>query len=173
VLSRKPTPKTVQRIDPVTGLVRMSLEDDEEEVVQTIQPTPEELRLKAQREREEKQKRYDEVRARIMGPPSGSGGSSPGAVTPPIVGEGSKSNWGRGRGKDSRQQDSPRPASRSGVKELYDPEYTSRQSSSIPKRNGGSRSGRSTPRDEDNLIRSPRGPDESGRGGFASRGKKG
>ncbi|PMD48706.1 hypothetical protein L207DRAFT_575362 [Hyaloscypha variabilis F] len=58
VLSRKPTPKVVQRIDPATGLAKMQLEDeDDEEEQKKDQPSPEELRLKAQREREEKQKR--------------------------------------------------------------------------------------------------------------------
>ncbi|EHL01248.1 hypothetical protein M7I_2791 [Glarea lozoyensis 74030] len=117
VLSRKPTPKRIQKIDPITGLSKMSLEDDDDEVVQTTQPTPEELRFKAQREREEKQKRYDEVRARIMGTPLNSGGNSPGAITPPIVGEGSKPR-GKGRNRDSRQQDNLRSGSQHGVKDV-------------------------------------------------------
>ncbi|PMD64085.1 uncharacterized protein K444DRAFT_626312 [Hyaloscypha bicolor E] len=68
VLSRKPAPKVVQRVDPVTGLAKMTLEDEDDEgEQQKDQPSPEELRLKAQREREEKQRRYDEARARILG----------------------------------------------------------------------------------------------------------
>ncbi|KAG9228334.1 hypothetical protein BJ875DRAFT_350412, partial [Amylocarpus encephaloides] len=111
VLSRKPAPKTIQKIDPITGLAKMTIEDDDEEVDETKnRPTPEELRLKAQREREGKQKRYDEVRARIMGTPSG--GSSPGTVTPPAdVEGGSRANRGRGRGRGGGRQDNTRPAS--------------------------------------------------------------
>jgi hypothetical protein len=173
VLSRKPTPKTIQKIDPVTGLLSMSFEEEDEEMIQTSQLSPEELRLKAQKEREEKQRRYDEVRARIMGTPSASGSNSPGAVTPPNMIEGAKQNWGRGRGKDSRKQGVSRPGSQSGIKELYDPDSAPKQAANMQKRIGGSsNSGLSTPRHEESIIRLPRGPDGSGRGGFASRGGK-
>jgi hypothetical protein len=173
VLSRKPTPKTIQRIDPATGLISTSFEEEDEEMIQTNRQTPEELRLKAQKEREEKQRRYDEARARIMGTSSASGGTSPGAVTPPNMTEGAKQNWGRGRGKDLKKQDVSRPGSQSGVKELYDPDYTPKQAVNMQKRNGGSlQSGHSTPKHEESILRLPRGPDGSGRGGFASRGGK-
>ncbi|KAH8808340.1 hypothetical protein F5884DRAFT_857878 [Xylogone sp. PMI_703] len=152
-------------------------EDDDNEGKQA-QPTPEELRLKAQREREEKQRRYDEARARILGTPSGS--SSPRNTTPPRGSEEGKSGRGRGRGRgrgdrgdrsDSRRQDT-----RSDSKELFDPNYSPRSGSvTIQKRNDETtRSGRSTPRDEEQVIRSPKGPDASGRSGFgfANRGGK-
>lgn len=174
VLSRKPAPKVVARHDPVTGLSQMSLEDEEdEEEEKKAQPTPEELRLKAQREREEKQKRYEEARARILGTTSGS--SSPGNVTPPSTAEDGKVNRGKGRGRDSNRQDSRRPSSQSGTKELFDPNYSPKSGMvTIQKRNGEvSRSGQSTPRDEDQVIRAPKGPDGSGRGfGVANRGGK-
>ncbi|KAH8598809.1 hypothetical protein B0O99DRAFT_477372, partial [Bisporella sp. PMI_857] len=68
VLSRKPAPTVVQRVDPLTGVAKLTLDDeDEEDGPKANQLTPEELRLRAQREREEKQKRYDEARARILG----------------------------------------------------------------------------------------------------------
>ncbi|PBP16220.1 hypothetical protein BUE80_DR013081, partial [Diplocarpon rosae] len=70
VLSRKPTPNLVQKIDPLTGLAKMTLEDDDDEVKKD-QRTPEELRLQAQRNLEEKQRLYNEARARILGTPSG------------------------------------------------------------------------------------------------------
>jgi hypothetical protein len=146
------------------------LDDGDEEVEQkTAQPTAEELRAKAQREREEKQRRYEEARARIMGTPSG--GSTPGTVTPPSTGDSeSRSGRGRGRGRGGvsrgADMDVRRSESRGGNKELFDPNYTAKPIS-LQKRNGeGSRSGRSTPREEDQIIRSPRGPDGSGRGGF-------
>ncbi|OWP02105.1 hypothetical protein B2J93_5215 [Marssonina coronariae] len=77
VLSRKPTPNRVQKIDPLTGLAKMTIEDDDDddEVKRDLR-TPEELRLQAQRNREEKQRIYNEARARILGTPSGS--STPG-----------------------------------------------------------------------------------------------
>jgi hypothetical protein len=158
VLSRKPAPKVVEKLDPVTGLAKLTVDDeDDEEEEKKDRPTAEELRIKAQREREEKQRRYDEARARILGTPSGA--SSPGTTTPPEAGRGK--GRGRGRGQD-------------GSKELFDPNYTPKPGGvSIQKRNGegSSRSGASTPRDDDQIIRTPKGPDSSGKG-FAKRGGK-
>ncbi|TVY39268.1 hypothetical protein LOCC1_G004203, partial [Lachnellula occidentalis] len=166
VLSRKPAPKVVQRLDPVTGLAKLTVEaDDEEEEDSKNKPTAEELRIKAQREREEKQRRYDEARARILGTPSGP--SSPGTTTPPDGGRGK----GRGRGGVAENR---RPNSQGGPKELFDPNYTPKSGGvNIQKRNGeaSSRSGASTPRDDDQIIRTPKGPDGNGKG-FANRGGK-
>lgn len=140
----------MERVDPVTGLAKMTLEDEDDEGEQKKdQPSPEELRLKAQREREEKQKRYDEARARILGTTSGA--SSPGTTTPPTE----ESKRSRGRGRGSGRQENQRPGSQVGNKELFDPNYT--PGVTIQKRNGeGSRSGQSTPREEDQVIRTPR-----------------
>lgn len=162
VLARKPAPKTVQTVDPVTGLAKLTVEDDDDEQERKDQPSAEELRLKAQREREEKQRRYDEARARILGTGSGSGASSPGTVTPPK---------GRGRG---RAEENRKPGGQNGAKELFDPNFTPKPGSvSIQRRNGDgpSRSGASTPKAEEQIIRSPRGPDANGKG-FARRGGK-
>ncbi len=156
----------IQRLDPVTGLSTMSLEDEEDdEGEKKTRPSPEELRLKALREREEKQQRYDEARARILGTTSGT--SSPGTVTPPAASENGKPNRGKGRGRDSGRQDRG-PDSQSGSNELFDPNYTPKPGGiTIQKRSGeATRSGRSTPRDEEQVIRAPQGPDGSGRGGF-------
>ncbi|KAG4441206.1 hypothetical protein IFR05_003324 [Cadophora sp. M221] len=164
VLSRKPAPSMIQRIDPATGLAKMSIEDDEEEEVKKDQPTQEELRARAEKSRQEKQRKYDEARARIF--VTGSGSSTPGTVTPPT--EEGKTNRGKGRGRGNGRQDNSRPQSQSGSKELFDPNYTAKPGNL--KRNGESRrSGTSTPRDEDQVIRAPRGPDSSGRG-FGNRG---
>lgn len=179
MLSRKPTPTLVKRFDPVTGLEKVTLDDGEDEVeVRPAQLSPEELKQKTQRDREEKQRRYDEARARILGTPSASGGSTPGAVTPPTE-EGGRSRGGKGRGRGGGGGaigENRRPDSQSGSKELFDPNYTPKPGGvSIQKRNGeGSRSGRSTPREEEQIIRAPKGPDGSGRGGFgfARRGGK-
>lgn len=166
VLSRKPTPNMIQRIDPVTGLAKMTIEDDDEEEVKKNQPTPEELRLRAHRDREEKLRKYEEARARILGTPSGS--STPGNVTPPT--EEGKGNRGKGRARGNGRQENSRPVSQSGPKELYDPNYTPKPGGTIQKRNGETaRSSRSIPKDEDQIIRAPRGPDGSGRG-FGNRG---
>jgi len=172
VLSRKPTPKAVQRIDPVTGLAKMTLEDDDDEEEQKKdQQTPEELRLRAQREREEKQKRYDEARARILGTPSGS--SSPGTTSPPA--EDGKVNRGKGRGRGNGRQEIQRPGSQLGTRELFDPNYTPKPGGlTIQKRSGENSGAGSATRNEDQILRAPRGPDGTGRGGFgfAKRGGK-
>ncbi|APA06288.1 hypothetical protein sscle_01g010580 [Sclerotinia sclerotiorum 1980 UF-70] len=184
LLSRKPAPRTITKIDPRTGKT-ITIEAEEEEEVIVTGPTAEELREKTQREREEKQKKYDEARARILGTNSaprsnsgngrgGSGSNSPRNGTPPLQGR------GRGRGNDIRRPDS-RPDSRSGQKELFDPNYTPKPGSITTQktsRNGeGSRSnsGTSTPisRENEQVIRAPRGPDATGKGfGFANRGGK-
>ncbi|KAI6708457.1 hypothetical protein PZA11_001209 [Diplocarpon coronariae] len=167
VLSRKPTPNRVQKIDPLTGLAKMTIEDDDDddEVKRDLR-TPEELRLQAQRNREEKQRIYNEARARILGTPSGS--STPGAIASPT--EEGRAGRGRGRGRGAGRGETSRPQSQSGPKDLYDPNYTPKPGATIQKRTGEPpRTGRSTPKDEDHVIRAPRGPDGSGRG-FAHRG---
>ncbi|CCF32588.1 hypothetical protein CH063_00830 [Colletotrichum higginsianum] len=201
VLSRKPAPRTIARRDPVTGLLsHLSLADDDADDQRADakpQLTPEEIRAKQQRELEEKQRRYEEARAKIFGESNpSSGASSPGTTTPPRGGENERGGGGRGRGRgrgrggghrgnhSSRQEDYRRPgSSRSDAvrsesgRELYDPGYAPRGGGfGLQKRGGdsGPHSGRSTPRDEDppkQAMRAPRGPDGSGRGfGFAKRG---
>jgi hypothetical protein len=179
VLSRKPAPKVVSRQDPVTGLAQMTIEDedDEDDESKKNQPTPEELRLKAQREREEKQRKYEEVRARLFGTTdTGSGNSSPGTTTPPAQAEEVKNTRGKGRGRAIVRQDGRRPDSQGGTRELFDPNYTPKPGTvTLQKRGTESPSGRTTPRADEQVIRAPKGPDGSGRGGFgfANRGGKG
>lgn len=170
VLSRKPTPKVVARPDPITGLARMTLEDDDddEDESKKNQPTAEERRLRAERERAEKQKKYEEVRARLFGTSSTSSTSSSPTLGPV---DGTRSTRGKGRnrgGRDNRPIDVRRPDSQSGSRELYDPSYTPKPGSiSLQKRSPeGSQSGRSTPKMDNQVIRPPRGPNFSSRGGF-------
>ncbi|KAL6867867.1 hypothetical protein J3F83DRAFT_77264 [Trichoderma novae-zelandiae] len=100
VLSRKPV---VARRNPVAGMARLSLGDGDDDDLRPEQApmTPEEIRAKQKRDREEKQRRYDEARAKIFGESAPlSRGSSPGtgAVTPPRT-EGRGAYRGRGRGR--------------------------------------------------------------------------
>lgn len=144
-------------------------EVEDDQPAQKVQLTPDEIRAKTQREREEKQRRYDEARARILGSGSASGSSTPGNVTPP-TGEGGKGK-GRGRGGNavlSATSDIRRPDSRGGTKELFDPNYTPKPVT-LQKRNAEqSRSGRSTPKEDDQIVRSPKGPDANSKAfGFA------
>ncbi|KAI1400317.1 hypothetical protein F4819DRAFT_378954 [Hypoxylon fuscum] len=183
VLSRKPAQQQ--------GTGGGGADDDEDEAKKAPQLTPEEIVAKQQREREERQRRYDEARAKIFGTNSNpsSGASTPGAVTPPRSADG-RGPRGRGRGgrgggvgvgggghrhnesRGERDRDSshtPRPGSQSGGRELYDPNYALKPSLQLERR-GNSNDRRSTPnpnsREEDQVIRAPRGPDGSGRGGF-------
>ena len=189
LLSRKPAPKSVLKKDPITGLEKLVLVDDDEEEEPKYQPTPEEIRQRQQRELEEKQRRYNEARAKIFGDSNPSSGqSTPGTVTPPNEGRHNyrSRGWGgRGGGggdhrhNNARQEDQSRrppapqqPAAQPpGTRELYDPNSTPKPAFNAQRRGGGdaspqsgSRSG--TPRAEDQIIRTPRGPDGSGRGGF-------
>ena len=134
----------------------------------------EERQLKAQREREEKQKKYEEARKRLFGvSDANSGTTSPGTVTSPSL-KPTGDIKSRGRSRGGREI---RPSSSSGSKtrQLYDPSYNVKPDSVYlqKKENQANGSGRSTP-SEEQLIRNPKGPDGSGRGGFgfASRGGK-
>lgn len=199
VLTRKPAPKLIARRDPVTGLSNLTLENDsDEEEDKKPQETPEEIRARQQRERDEKQRRYDEVRAKIFGesspaatgPIKGSGRSSgqstPGAVTPPNQrGGGERRGRGRGRGGhrggdradrggDRNDRTPQRPIGQSAganaAAALYDPNYSPKPGYT-PEGRGAAGGGpavsrRSTPRDDEQVIRAPRGPEGGGRGGF-------
>ncbi|PNP47518.1 hypothetical protein TGAMA5MH_01339 [Trichoderma gamsii] len=156
VLSRKPA---IAKKDPVTGLSQLSLDDDDDASGAPVVPmTPDEIRAKQKRDREEKQRRYDEARAKIFGESAPSSrGSSPGTgtVTPPRQdGRGAFRGRGRGRGggynnnnssnnsgynynssnvssESSSQQFEPRrPANQPGSRrELFDPSSAPRPDS--------------------------------------------
>ncbi|KAL2757610.1 hypothetical protein ACRALDRAFT_2025368 [Sodiomyces alcalophilus JCM 7366] len=177
VLSRRPPPASTQTIarrhDSVSGaLSQLSVtdngdvdEDDEENERSKERPlSPEELRAKQQREREEKQRRYDEVRAKIFGESNlSSGASSSGAVTPPrpesrggvYHHQNQRGARGRGRGRgggnggapqarqgqyhnqQSQDEQARRSGSRPGTKELYDPNHSPKPGFQLQKRGGG------------------------------------
>lgn len=156
-------------------------DDDEDGPKKEVQLTPEEIRAKQKRDHEEKQRRYEEARAKIFGSNPSSGASSPGTVTPPRS-DGHFAPRGRGRGRggyrnnnndsrqfETRQFDNRRPLvpSTSG-RELYDPNHSARPDSLQKRGNDTASPARSmTPKDEQQApIRAPRGPDGSGRGGF-------
>ncbi|RKF61746.1 hypothetical protein OnM2_039025 [Erysiphe neolycopersici] len=156
VLSRKPTPVMVEQIDPATGFIRLKPVDTEDHEEERNTITPEQQRLKAIRELEEKQKRYDVARARILGVKSGS--SSPGDTTTYMSTnpEGSRSSQSSGKGKrsgrDTRQNDSGQHAT------LTRPDIVTRKKNL--------EISRSSSRDDSGIIRIPRGPDQTGKPGF-------
>ena len=126
--------------------------------------------LKAQKEREEKQRKYDEARERLFGAPSASPGTtSPRSATPPTRGSPADRARGRGRGggtKDSKENKDGRPTSSTSgnPRQLFDPSYSPKPDSVYLQRRETAESG--LPPLEDQVIRQPRGPDGSGRGGF-------
>lgn len=133
LLSRKPQvasrPSESTAVESATarigelGLTPEADSDDSEENNKPPEPTPEERQAMALKNREEKQRKYEEVRERLFGSPSAptSGSSSPRSETPP-----KQSNEGRGKGKsrgggrDNRnKRDSSAASGKS--KQLYDP----------------------------------------------------
>ena len=174
VLSRKPTPSIASQKDPSNGLEKLTLDDEDEEDEEDLIKKPltmEERQLKAQKEREEKQKKYEEVRQRLFGDADAASVSVPssGNMTPPIRSGADSRNRRRSKGgRDSR----PPSSADNQPRQLYDPNYTIKpESVYIQKREAhASESDRSTPVEEQ-LIRAPKGPDGTGRGGhgFANR----
>ncbi|KAG5952773.1 hypothetical protein E4U53_008102 [Claviceps sorghi] len=201
VLSRKPV--IAKRVSASGGTTQLSAEyDDDAENKKERQPTAEEIRAKQRRDLEQRQRRYDEARAKIFGESNPSSrGSSPGAVTPPRL-DGRQSGRGRGRGggrgsntnnHDGRGPPDIRRANTQPAtgRELYDPNFSPRPDLAAQQRRVGEGDGstRWTPTGNDQYqyqsqyqspslppqqhsspqqqaIRSPRGPDGSGRGGF-------
>ena len=160
----------------MSGLEQLTIEDEDDEDDDEAKKktlTIEERQLKAQKEREEKQKKYEEVRERLFGASEPSSVvASPGMVTPPTARvPGDRS---RGKNKVSREN---RPSSSTGSKtrQLFDPNYNPKSDSTYVQKKEGQASGSRplTPAEEP-IIRTPKGPDASGKGGFnfAARGGK-
>ena len=189
VLSRKPTPKQTTRTDCSSGLSQLTLddyEDNEDGQGRSNQGlTADELRQKTQREREEKQRRYDEARERLFGSSSSSatattmssGTATPGDVTPPISSAGNnggeedtkRRTRGRNSGKSGRDKTRTADQGGSNKKQLFDPSYTVKPDSVYIQRRDTESQTMSSEEEEgqpQQPIRAPRGPDGSGRGGF-------
>lgn len=168
VLSRKPRPKTANTA-ALPGLGQLTLEDeddDDENDTPNATMTMEERQQKAQREREEKQKKYEEARERLFGAEAASG---PPATSNAVLAVTKQNGESRSRSRNKGTRES-RPSSSAGTKsrQLYDPNYTAKSDSLYnQKQESMSPSGRSTT-SEHQPIRNPRGPDDSGRGGFGS-----
>ncbi|QDS74248.1 hypothetical protein FKW77_002959 [Venturia effusa] len=172
VLSRKPPPKVSARPDPSSGIANLNIDDDddsEEEERKKAEKAFLERQARAKIEREEKQRKYQEARDRIMG-----GKSNDDATGRPSSAQGSGSrNSSRGKGRGGRTaatpsaEQSPARASRPS-KGLYDPGYTPKPGSVyLQKRDGGDAAGsRAATPGEDKPTRAPKGPDSSGKAGF-------
>ncbi|KAL4808303.1 hypothetical protein BDV18DRAFT_98162 [Aspergillus unguis] len=180
VLSRNPQIATRQSSgggSAAAGIGRLDLNADGSDDEKPPEPTPEERQAMALKNREEKQRKYEEVRERLFGTPSAptSGASSPRSATPPKQdGRGKGKNRGNGRDNNNRERRDQSTASGKS-KQLYDPDSPSRPNSSYGKRDWqqGERNQSDQSQSPRQPIRNPRGPDSSGRGGFkAHRGAK-
>ena len=203
LLSRKgpvqPSPKPKTLVENVAGLDlrdRPESSSDEDDANGTKKLTPGELAVQQAKEREERQRRYDERRQELFGsanmttvsnstqrPKSNnpSGHSSPQNLTPPHS-RSATPNRARGRGTGSAARG--RGVS-SGLfsasnhhkqppqnQQLYEPSYSPKPDSIyLQRREAGIQ--KSARQAEIHPVREPRGPDGSGPGGngFAPRGK--
>lgn len=166
VLSRKPEKKSAAGVEGI-GQLNIDDDDESEDENKKHELTAEERREKAQREREEKQKKYEEVRQKLFGNDES---SSTTAVSGPKKNNSKNSSPPRNQSRNKNSRDS-RPSSSASNKtgRLYDPNDTGKPGTSSVLR-------KETKVEPDELqpIRSPRAPDNSGRGGFgfAPRGGK-
>ncbi|WEW60719.1 hypothetical protein PRK78_006206 [Emydomyces testavorans] len=158
-------------------------DSDDNESPRQKQPTAEERLAIAQREREEKQRKYEEARERLFGSSNaGSGASTPGNTTPPPrpqhTSGGENNKWkgktrSNGNSKDRGEKRDSSSRSAKG-KQLYDPNHSPKPHSNQGKRKenrsqmGGGEESRlqSQSPQLQTPIRSPKGPDGSGPGGF-------
>lgn len=121
-------------------------DDDEDFERKPGQLTYEERVAKAQKEREEKQRKYEEVRERLFGSPTpGSGTSSPGNSTPPRQGQhqggdgkrkgrNNRPNNGGNRESKERRERENANASPKAPGRLFDPNYSPKTNSSYVQR---------------------------------------
>lgn len=175
VLSRKPTTGNTTL---GAGQLALDNEDQDEEEDESKERvlTAEERQLKAQQEREEKQKKYEEARQRLFGVGNTSTEKSLGSTTPPRQkANGEYRGMSKSRGTRDGRHIVSSGAGGGPSRQLYNPNEKTKSESMNLQTNDTtpSTSGRSTPI-EQQPIRSPRGPDGSGRGGFgfAPRGGK-
>lgn len=93
--------------------------DDSEENNDRPEPSPEERQAMALRNREEKQRKYEEVRERLFGSPSApTSGSSSRSATPPKDGRGKGKSRSGGRNNRNGRDSS---AASGNSRQLYDP----------------------------------------------------
>ena len=153
-----------------------SSEDEDEETAK--KKALDEAKVQAAKDREEKQRKYEERRLELFGPDasasnnarpnSRSGGSTPNNLTPPGSRSATPHRGGkRGRGRGNNQNTTPRGQhfqqyQQQQLKEVYDPGYSAKPNSTYLLRR---ERGQESPNKEAQPIREPKRPDGSGRGG--------
>jgi hypothetical protein len=164
MLARKPAPQVLSR-----NMAGLNLDDDdsEEERRKKAEADFEERKLRAQRERAEKERKYAEARERIFGSPAASESSRSNSPNKPNRGKGKARGGRESQPRSSNEQSPARAAAPS--RQLYDPIYALKPSSVyIPKKDAnGSRPG--TPGGLEKPVRQPQGPAKDGGRGFAPR----
>ena len=194
LLSRKGPPIIQSRRPPTDALSALDLDrkaadsSEDEDEVKAREKTLAERQAQAAKDREVKQRKYEERRQELFGTPSApnsgggnvrptsrSGGSTPNSNTPPGSRSATPSRGGRGRGRgrggrEGANQSQARNQHRQqqqqqSQQELYDPGYAPLPESVHPLRRESPQNRTPTPKLEQ-PIRAPKGPDGSGRGGF-------
>lgn len=176
VLARKPAPQVLSRNGGIAGLSLDDDDDSEEERQKKAAAAFEERKIRAAKERIEKERKYAEARERIFGSPAASGESRSNSPSKPTRGKG-KGRGGRESQPRSSNEQSPARATAPGGRQLFEPSYTPKPGSAYVQRreDGGSRPGSrpGTPSLQEKPIRDPRGPARGGGRGFAGRGTHG
>ncbi|KAF2667329.1 hypothetical protein BT63DRAFT_414917 [Microthyrium microscopicum] len=168
VLARRPAPKNNATKPSQVAAADDEPDSEEEERIRAAADFAD-RQSRAAKEREEKQKKYAEVRERLFGPESGntphnhsrSGSAGKSAPTSrPESRSGTPRGNGRGRGNirgvagNNKSKDNGK---------LFEPEYAPKPGSTFIQRR---ETGSVTPSNEERPERQPKGPDGSGRGGF-------
>jgi hypothetical protein len=169
MLARKPAPQVLSR-----NMAGMNLDDDsEEERRKKAEADFEERKVRAQRERVEKERKYAEARERIFGSPAVSEGSRSNSPSKATRGKGKGRGGRENQPRSSNEQSPARPAAPAPApapaRQLYDPTYAPKPGSVFiqKKEANGSRPG--TPSGLEKPIRQPQGPAKDGGRGFGSR----
>ena len=174
VLARKPTPQVLSRNAGMAGLSLQDDDDDsEEERRKKAAADFEERKIRAAKERAEKERKYAEARERIFGSPAASEESRSNSPSKPTRGKG-RGRGGRDSQPRSSNEQSPARVTAPSGRQLFEPSYAPKPGSVHIQRkdDGGSRPGSrpGTPNLQEKPIREPRGPARGGGRGFASRG---
>jgi hypothetical protein len=171
MLARKPAPQVLSR-----NMAGMNLDDDsEEERRKKAEADFEERKLRAQKERAEKERKYAEARERIFGSPAASEGSRSNSPNKATRGKG-KARGGRESQPRSSNEQSParsvpqvQAQAPAAPRQLYDATYTPKPGSVFIQRKEANGSRPGTPGGLEKPIRQPQGPAKDGGRGFGSR----
>ena len=175
VLARKPTPQVLSRNGGMAGL---SIEDDDDDSEEERQKKAaadfEERKIRAAKERVEKERKYAEARERIFGSPAASEDSRSNSPSKPTRGKARPRGGRDTQPRSSNEQSPARSTPVSAGRQLFEPSYSPKpgsiqmQRKEDPSSRPGSRP--ATPSLQEKPVREPRGPARGGGRGFAGRG---